>query len=231
MTRDDIYTAVTSLLGGYEMDTTLFNSLLDKSQMKRENQRPWVILRKADSSLSASPADTFTTAKTLPTDFRKWYTPESAGPVVLTDANNNPWGYREVSISEKFAYRNIGGVFYTDYVAGNFYLCGPITQAYTINLFYIKKSTLVSADATNSWAFPSEYHMILAFDVAVMWKGIDYDVINNQNAQILAAQAQEIYDEMSRWDSDLQIAMQAGIDSFASMGGGWEAGRVPGSLM
>ncbi len=86
MTKAQLYTFVTSLLDGNPIDTTLFDTLLNIAQMRRENERPWMILRAEDTSQTVSSGNTFETQKDLPTDFRKWYT---RFPIVLTDSNLN----------------------------------------------------------------------------------------------------------------------------------------------
>jgi hypothetical protein len=230
MTKAELYTFVTQLLDGYLMDTGLFDTFLDTSQMKFENMRPWVILRAEDATQTASSSDIFTTSKALPTDFRKWY---GRAPIVLADSNNNSiLYYQEIPLSSKLGYKSAGGKFYADYASKLLYLCGQLTQSYTIHQFYIKKSTLISADDANSWIFPEEYHKILGLDIVNMWKlGVDYDLFGQQQGNNLALQGQAIYNEMSRWDSDLQNSMTNGVDPFSNGNGGWQAGQLPGEYM
>ena len=131
--------------------------------------------------------------------------------------------------SQKFTYKDAGSKFYCDYSQSKFYLCGTITQSYTIHQFYIKKSTLVSAASSNIWTFPTEFHKLLALKIAIYWKGIDYDMINNQNLQVLNAQYQMLYDQLTRWDSDLQE--QTGIDPFSGASGGAWIGNSDGGII
>lgn len=227
MTRTELYTFVTSLLDGYEMDLTLFNTFLDVAQMRREGQRPWVQLRGEDSSLIISTANTFETEKSLPTDFRRWYARYS---VATTDPSGNLAGnLLEVPMAQKNNYRSDSGKFYVNYGTRKIYFCGSPSQTLTAHLFYIRKGTLVSSDAAQEWEFPAEYHKILGFDIAVMWKlGVDYDIVNNPQGNNNAAMANMIYDTMADWDNELQLATVQG----ASYGqaSGWSANGSGGRL-
>lgn len=214
MNKAELYTFVKSLLEGQEMETTLFDTLLDVAQMNVEGLRPWVYLRASNTSQSASSADSFLTAKTLATDFREWY---DEAPIELIDANNNSFPLLEVPIKDQYACRSESGRFCVDYPNGSFYLLGNIGQAYTIRQNYIKLPTLVSSADSASWIFPIRFHKILGLAVAIYWKlGVDYDIISNAQANNQAAQYAAIYDVMSRWDSTLQANMQRGKDPFNS---------------
>lgn len=211
MTREQLYTFVTSLLGGLEMDETLFETFLDVAQMYWENQRPWMYLRTVDSSNSVPVSNSFTTAYSLPSNFRRWY---SRSAITLVDSNNNPVAaLREVPMQDKFFEKNNISKFYCDYANGNFYVLGAPSVATTAHLYYIKKGTLVSAASTNSWLFPSEYHKILGLSVAVYYKlGVDYDLVNNAQADANASLARQIFDMMSEWDGGIQAGSIEGRD-------------------
>ena len=216
-TKSSIYTLVTSILDDNEIDTTLFDSLLDISQALRENFRNWVYLREEDATQSLSASNTYTTEHTMPSDFRKWY---SRTPIVLVDSQGCVQAkLTEIPIQEKETYKN-SRRFYCDYANSKLYICGNYGQALTIKQYYQKKSTLVSADNANEWIFPSEYHKILAFDVAVMYKlGIDYDVINNNQADNNASVANRLFQAMQEWDGELAEGALNGQEYNDSIGG------------
>lgn len=214
MTKSELYTFVGQLLNDINIDTTLFDSLLDNAQMEIEGRRPWVILRASDSTQSASAGNSASSAKTLAADFREWY---EEAPIQLLDVNNNVMDLREVPLSQVNRYRNSGERFAVDYKNFLFYILGNLSQAYTIVQNYIKVGTLVSAADGNSWEFPVRYHKILGLMIAEKWKnGIDYDVFSNAQANQQAAQALAIYNEMTRWDSRLQNGMTRGVDPFGN---------------
>lgn len=232
MNRDAIYALVTKLLFGYAMDVNLFYSFLDIAQDQVESMRPWMILREEDATLTASAGTTFTTPFALaPTnsDFKKWY---GDFPVVLTDTNNNPVPFREVPIAQKFTFKLQGQKFFCDYAANRFYLCGTLNQSYAIHQFYIKKSLRISLASSNTWVFDTygySYSALLAYLCAMQWKGVDYDIINLQNAGHLGDTAKGILDGMTRWDSDLQASGQVGFDPFGE-GDGWTGNQNGGRL-
>ena len=202
MDKADIRTLVTEILDGNEIGETLFDALLDVSQALREGYRPWVILRKEDATQSVSAGNTFETEKDLPSDFRNWYTDL---PINTTDSQGNVQSrLTEIPIQRKNEYKDAPDKFYCDYAAGKLYICGSFSEARTIRQYYKLKGVLVSADDANEWIFPSEYHKILAFDVAVMYKlGIDYDVINNMQGDNNAAVANRLMDAAVEWDDEL----------------------------
>lgn len=205
MTRTELKALVTSLLDNYELDDSVFEAFLDTAQAIREGHRPWVALRAEDSTQSISTSNTFETEKSLPTDFRKWYT---RFPVVLTDANGNPMQYlAEVPIHMKTAYKDEPSRFYCNYRTSKLYLCGKPGTSLTVRQYYIRRATKISAAAANTWELDpnDEYTKILGFDVAALWKrGIDYDVISNPQGDAHAAAAAALFKQMEEWDAELQ---------------------------
>lgn len=231
MNRDSIYTFLTGLLFGKQMDLTLFYDLLDTHQRMREAMRPWVVLQSEDSSQTVSTSTTFTTALTLPATFGK-FNPLNA-PIVLVDAQNNPIPLQEVPIADKYIYKDQMGKFYVDYANKQFFVCGTFTKSYTAHIYFVQAPTLVSAASGNVWimdTFGQPGGQLLAHDIALAWKGIDYDIINNQNAQILTAKVAKMEDVMSKWDADLQNAQTRGQDPFAAGRSSWQAGQLPSGI-
>jgi len=214
MNRDSLYTFVTSLLDGFLLDETLFESLLDISQSNREGARPWVILRTQDATQTASTGDTFLTAKTLPADFKKTY---ARSAIVLVDGQGNVINrLRQIPIHERNRYKDDNSKFYINYATKQFFLCGTQAQSATINLYYIKKTTKVSAASSNTWdfdAYDDAYSKVLALDVAVMHKwGIDYDQINAVQADKNYMLATALFENMADWDTELAQNSQEGVD-------------------
>lgn len=233
MNWNAIYAFVTSLLFDYQMDETLFQSYLDSSQADVEGMpgRPWMILRAVDSSQSCGPSTTFQTPFNLGSasfPFLKFY---GLQPIVLTDVNNNPYVLREIPFAQRFAYKSSGGVFCVDYVNKKLYIMGTLTQTYTINQNYIYRSPRLVKDSATLWVFDSydgDASKALGFLIALMFKGIDYDIINLQNAAQLGQAAGKILNRLTAWDSDLQVNAQQGIDPFGTGAIDWQAGRLPG---
>jgi len=211
MNKSELFTLTTGLLDNVVMDATLFDTFLNIAQMYWENQRPWAILRTKSSAFTVSPSNTFLNPLTLPDNLRKFV---ARSPIILVDSQNNvQTRLREVPIDAQFTYQNDPTKFYTDWAARRFYICGTFSQTLSAYLFYIRKSDLVSTDNESEWLFPEEYHPILALSVAVYYKlGVDYDLVNNAQADNNAKLALGIFQMMSEWDSDLQNSAQQGQD-------------------
>lgn len=235
MTGAALYILVTSIMG-YPPDPTLFYTLLNLVQGIRENMRPWMILKKEDASntVNATQLTAFLTPYSLPTDFRKFYSPKRS--VQLIDPSNTifQW-YVQVPKDRKYENYQDNTKFYCDFILNQIFLCGIVNQLYTMHIYYIYRSPLVTA--TTQWVFPAEYHPILAYDVCELLKaGIDSDVINAVQAVSNGATSKLIYDQMTEWDNDLASTEVEGIeyndiggshDGFISKtipntnGGGW----------
>jgi len=210
MTGLALKTLTTSLLGGYEMDDTLFYSLLNVHKAIREGMRDWMKLKKTDTSLTASTSDTYLTVKAMPTDFGRW---QKDRPIVLYETGtNNFLVYTEIPLSEKFAYQSESERFYCDYSTLNVYLTGTRDRNYTIASNYLKKSATLASGV--SWVF-GDLDAILAYDVASDYRvGIDYDDINARNAQQNMIVAQQLYKAMEMEDASLQVSSLRGVDRF-----------------
>jgi len=215
MTKNDIYSRVTNLLDDEEIDTSLFDYLLDLAQARREGMRPWAKLRAVDTANTVTAGNTFLSSKTLPTNFRKFY---SNRPISLIDSNNNFFGFRSgIPFEERYQYQSDSEVFYVDHANDTFYLCGNVNQTLIIAMFYIKKPTLVSSDDAAEWVFPEEYHGILPLDIATYYRlGPDYDILGNAQGERYATIANGLYREMEKWDNELQL--------FALQGRSYETG-------
>ena len=212
MTRIEIYNVVTGLLDNIQLDSSVFNNLLDIAQMQVEGIRPWIILQTEDDSQSVSAGDT--SAKRLPADFLLWPYESS---VQLIDAQNNASYLLEVPYSERAKYRQTPGRFCVNYSTNEVFILGNLTQSYTVRQNYVKSSTLVSTSDSSSWVFPSRYHNILPQMIVSFWrKGVDYDIFNSVMGDEATRVAQAILDVMTRWDSSLQQNMQRGKVFFES---------------
>lgn len=229
MTQAELY-AFTNSITGETLDPDQFNFYLDLAQAAWEDDRPWMWLRKKDSSQSASPTNTFQTAIPLATDFRKWY---SEFPIKLVGTSNIDarLRYKEIPLDSQFEFKNANGKFYVDYAGGNLYLCGIVDQAYTVNQFYIKTTTLVSADPANTWVFPVRYHKFLGLMASIYFKrGFDFDLTNVAQADQHAAMALGMLNQGREWDDDLQRGAIEGLGDNQDMQNGapWQSGTVPG---
>ena len=214
MTGSDFYTAVTSLLNGDTIDSTLFYQYLNTARIQRELMRPFMRLRKtytfSVSAVSSLPLDpTLITKYALPTDF--FYLSRDAEITLYN--NNNQWQpYTEIPIDQQIYYMQNNNVFWIDHSTQTAQFCGIIDQAYTAFVFY--QANLGDITSSTAWLnIPSAFHMILAYDVAAMYRmGQDYDDINARNANENARQADKLFDVMCKWDDNLQRSAVTKLD-------------------
>ena len=207
----DIYNLLTGILGGQQMDKTLFYSLLTIVASKIHRARQWMILKKTDSSESITPAATFQTQFTIPDDFMTW---QAERPVILVDPTNTnnfiDW-ITEVTSVQQWRYQFQSYKYYGDYINKKMYIMGTVDKTYTIYKNYIKQPPVID-DAT-PWGFPADFHPLLAYGIAALNKGgIDFDETNARMAGDNKETVQSIYEAMLDWDNELQMNSTIGID-------------------
>lgn len=208
MTTAELKTFTEQLLDGVTLDPTLFYNLANTAKDIRESKRAWMKLRAEDSSKTVTSANTYTTMKDLPEDFLRTYSPKrrdgQRSAVVLKNGNSLKY-VQEIGFDRRVEYSDVNGHFYIDHANDQFAFTGSYDKTYTVYLNYIKKSTAFSESNTTGWDFPSQFHPLLAFDIAVLHKGgIDYDAIAERMAQFHGITIQALEQSMNLWDANLQ---------------------------
>lgn len=209
-----LYTAVQSLISGFSIDSVLFYQMLNTARIKRELLRPWMVLRKYQFSQTVSAQGASTTmppsaSLIIPSDFQFF---SRDGEITLYDNNSQFETYTEIPLNLAIPYLQNSNIFFADYNAGFFYLLGVIQKAYTAFLQY--QANLGDITATTQWLnIPSQFHMILAYDVAAMYRlGLDYDDINARNAEQNVKDAEQLYNAMVIWDDNRQRSATTRMD-------------------
>lgn len=207
MTGQDMYNAMSTLIDGFSMDSVLFYQLLNAERAKIEFMRPWMRLRKLDTSQTATAA-TFslvappTTNKlTLPTDFSFL---SRDGEITLYDQNNQWEDYTEIPMERMVQFLQVNNTFFVDHANSTFTLLGTVIKNYTAFLFYQADFGDITANTT--WTnIPARFHLILPLAVAIRERmGIDYDDINSRNASDNKLAYDEMLSAMKTWDDNLQ---------------------------
>lgn len=215
MNGSDFYTAVTTLLNNFQMNQVLFYQLLNVARIQREISRPFIRLQKMDASnivsaVGIAPLIPQTgQALTLPTDFLFF---RDDGKIILSN-NNQIWQpYSEIPLSLAIPFLQINNNFYIDHVSQTYYLTGLIDQQYTAYMYY--QADFGDITANTSWLnIPKRFQMMLAFDVAAMYRlGVNYDDINARNADSNHQQAELIFNVMANWDNNLQRSAVTNLD-------------------
>ena len=208
MTGPEITTFATTLNGGASIDDTLLEQFVNIGRTLIEGERPWMVLRRTDTSLTASPSDTWQTAKSLAgiTNFSRFY---GEFPVRLFDGDNRVEHYRQVPWERRLDYKDIGNTFVYDAASNQIYLNGIVPFTGTIYLNYIEDSGDIDlTDATNVWTrFPTRFSPLLGFYAVGVYKGaVDYDSINREMLPSNQAALNALREAMISWDTEIQLS-------------------------
>ena len=208
MTGTELTTFVTGLNGGSTIDATLLASLLVTSQAILEEERPWMVLRKTDTSKSASGSNTWQTSIDISTitDFSRFY---DDFPVILFDGNDRREYYRQVPFDRRLEYKDIGNTFCFDENAKLIYLNGVVPFSGTLYINYVSTSTAIDpTSASTIWPlFPTRFHYVLGFYAIGIFKGaVDYDSINKQMLPENRATLGALKNAMETWDNERQLS-------------------------
>lgn len=208
MTGAELYTAVTSLVSGFSLDQTLFLQMVNTARIRREMSRQWMRLRKYDytqtlqqqnASIVFPPAAS--ARLNVPVDFLYM---NRDGEITLYNNNNQFETYTEIAMNIAIPYLQTNNVFFIDHANGYIYFLGNIATLYTAFIQY--QADFGNITLETEWKnIPSIFHMILAYDVAAMYRlGVSYDDINARNAERNAQDAELLYSGMVSWDDNLQ---------------------------
>lgn len=209
-----LFTAVTSLVAGFNLDQTLFLQMLNTARTRREFQRAWMRLRKYQYSQSVSAASAPIifppqVSISVPADFMFM---SRDGEITLYDNNNQFETYTEIPMNLIIPYMQYNNSFAIDHANALIYFLGTIAKNYTAFLQY--QADFGDITLTTAWInIPTRFHMILAYDVAAMYRlGVSYDDINARNADDNNKQAQLMYGAMETWDDNLQRSATTRMD-------------------
>ena len=183
----ELLTQTTEIMGGNEPNNTLFYQLINMFARIIEGMRPWIKLRKVDSSVTITSSNTIDTAKDLPSDFRKPYNsrwPNGAKGSLFLKSSGGSYVYLELKpLTQRELYRSMNGYWFFDTRLLKFYVSGTFTETYTVYLSYIHNPTAIAAGTEWGLGGDQEQDSILSMLVAEAIKsGIDYDEINARQA-------------------------------------------------
>lgn len=199
-------TFVTGLNGGASIDATLLDVLVSTAKSVIEGERPWMVLRKTDTSKSATTSNTWQTAIDLSTitDFSEFY---SDTPVVLFDGSNTRTYYRMVPWDRRLEYKDVSDTCVYNANSKQLYLNGTVAINGTLYISYKITSTEIDlASASAIWTlFPFRFVPILAFYAIGIHKGaVDYDDVVKQMLPANQATLMALKTSMENWDNALQ---------------------------
>jgi hypothetical protein len=207
MDGDTLSTLFTELNGGASVGSTLKFQLINTFKAMLEQERPWMVLRKSDTSKSVATSNTWQTAIDLSTltRFSRFY---GRRPVRLFDGTQRIVRYRQIPFDDRLEHILVPNTFVYDEANDDLYLNGTVEFAGTLYIRHLVTSAdRAAGDAATAWPFPSWSHAILAFGAVAMHKGgVDYDDVNARQLIANNADAMRIYKALEKWDNEKQLA-------------------------
>lgn len=210
MEGDEIIDLFYTIVDDEELSSTVAYTLLNLAEDQLEDERDWMVLRVKDTSLTHSTSDTYATAHTLPSNFKR----ELLNGMFVQYANGEVKQIFPVKYEEIEMYRNEMGRYAINYATGNLYLTGAYTESVTIIVNYIKRATDLADGVTCPW--PGKYGSVLAYMMAQTYSGgMDGDDVNFRMSENQKVEMATIKYAMAQWDGNLQLRQmgyQAGIN-------------------
>lgn len=208
MIGTELNTLVTGLNGGFTIDSTLLNSLLNTAKAIIEAERPWMVLRKTDTSKSVTTTSTWQTSIDLSTitRFSEFY---GDLPIRLFDGNNRVEYYRQIPWDKRLEYKDIGNTFTYDENAKLLYFNGVIPFNATLYINYIEETADIDVtSASTQWSvFPARFTSLLGFYAIGIHQGaVDYDEISARQAPNNFVVMSSLKKAMDTWDNNRQQA-------------------------
>lgn len=226
MNGSELSTLCAEINGGDAIGSTLIYQLLNLAKGIIEQRRPWMVLRRTDSSKTVATNNTWQTLIDLSTitGFNRFY---GETPIKLFDGNISYFEYIQKPIDERLRHIQSPGTFVYNEGTQALYLNGTVPVAGTLWIDHIIDSPDITSGT--SWVFPSWSHPLLAFYAVGIHKGgIDFDDINARMAPDNRAQAATILNALATLDDEKQRAAQQNVDPYQERYG--ESGFRPNTI-
>lgn len=230
-TGEELTTFTTSLNTDASVDPTLLDVLVDNGKAILEEERPWMVLRKTDTSKTVATSNTWETAIDLSTisDFSKLYANQDGIVLKLFDGDERIEYYALKPFDMRLEWKNVSHTCVFDPGTKTLYLNGVVPFAGTLYITYIMTSPAIDLDSANAvWTrFPSRFLPILGYYAIGIYKGgVDYDSINRQMLPTNQATLDALKNAMEKWDNDMQLAEIQSNDPSEPAGGYPRAGSI-----
>lgn len=219
MNGSTLDTLIDEVNGGASIGATLKFQLANLAKAAIEQRRPWMVLRKTDTSKTVTTSNTWQTAINLSTiaNFSRFYGDD---PIQLFDGNNRVERFRQVPFNMRLSYKDTSHTFVYDEANKLLYLNGTVPFAGTLYIDHLISSPDITSASDPVWVFPSWSHALLAFfAVAIHKGGVDYDDINMRMAPENRATAELLIKQLEGWDNELQLASVANTDPYEGSSG------------
>ncbi len=232
-----LYTDLTAILSGEQIDETYALVLFNLARYDYESRRLWKVLV-ANSSvanpMTAPAGKNPTTSYPLPSPA----TPSVSTPyfmealleggMILQNTANSNQTIQLKEIAQEYQLGAIGSnSFWIDYVNRVFYILANLSFQASINLYY--KADFGDISLTTGWyGFRPRDAQALVFQAAARYRmGTDYDDIASRNADDNYKAAESMYQSMVKWDANLGLNSYQHRDFSAVFGGSPSSPNYP----
>jgi hypothetical protein len=212
-------TFIDELNGGASIGSTLKFQLVNAFKAMLEKERPWMVLRKTDTSKTVAASNTWQTAIDLSTltRFNRFH---GRTPIRLFDGSTRIVPYRQIPMDERLEHKDVPGTFVYDESTKTLYLNGTLEFAGTLYIRHLTYSAdLDASSSATAWPFPTWSHPILGFGAIAMHKGgVDYDEVNARQLIQNNADAMRLYRMLEKYDDEKQLSEIEDYDPEAPRG-------------
>lgn len=230
-TGAELKTFINSLNAEANIDNTLLETLVDNARTVIEEERPWMVLRKTDTSKTVTTGNTWQTAIDLSTitDFSRFYANQDGVVLKLFDGGSRVDYIRLKAFDQRLEYKDVSGTCVYDAATKQLYINGIVAFAGTLHIPYMYTSTPIDITSTSAvWtAFPSRFLALLGYYAVGIYKGaVDYDDINRAMLPENARTMEALKNAMTSWDNEMQLATIQSNDPSEYPGGYPRLGAV-----
>lgn len=230
-TGQELSTFITSLNAEAVIDATLLDTLVATAATVIEEERPWMVLRKTDTSKTVTTGNTWQTAIDLSTitDFSRFYMNQDGVVIKLFDGSSRVQYIRLKSFDERLEYKDVSDTAVYDANSKQLYINGTVPFNGTLYIPYM--TTTAEIDLTSAsavWSkFPKRFLPVLGYYAVGIFKGaVDYDDINRAMLPENRATLEALKNAMEKWDNEMQLATIQSNDPTEYAGGYPRLGAV-----
>jgi len=207
-TGAELNTFINGLNADADIDLTLLNVLVDTACTIIEAERPWMVLRKTDKTLSLAAGENAAVDMSGITDFSEFY---SDTPIKLYNSSANQIEYYVLMPFDRYLdYKDVSNTVCYDEANNELYFNGVAPFAGTLYIDYVSTTDGIDLESTSvGWSpFPSRFLPLLGFyAIGLHMGGVDYDTITARQAPNNLAVMTSLKLAMEAWDNKRQLVI------------------------
>lgn len=221
-TGKQLATFINGLNAEADIDVTLLTVLVDTAKTILEGERPWVALRRTNTSKTLTGNTEGQTVDISDiTDLQSFF---SEYPIRLYDGDNRIDWFQQIPFDRRLDYKDVSNTFCYDKYNETLYFNGKVAFSGTLYLNYIAETANIDLESESDvWTqFPARFLPLLGFYAVGIFKGaVDYDSINRQMLPENRETMRALKMAMEKWDDDLQQNEMEHNDPTNYLGGGF----------